>query len=516
MADFFADRLLTDEAAIRAVCEYEPVTARNIRDYIKGLLRKLGGKETTLERALTLYNKALKDVAAKAQADAENKLKLKGTETQKQESGVQYSAENEESNGQTFEYMKPFAEQIKDFKDKKNRKAVFGKDALLIGPTPKLLQDIGLVRLPVTINQTHVGYAIDDSYTGPEKHKAGHVFEAEEFAKLPEKLADPVAIIADLGKNDLIVYVDMVNSSGEQTIVPFRLLTKSTLGGKQINAQIAKSVYGNEDARNLLISSIEKDSDELVRIYYANEKKIPPEIVSAVRKHGGHIPDGIIHTINDPGSVVKSAISNQTQTEQFRRWFRGSKIVDENGNPLIVYHGTDQNFTVFDPAKGRSTMDIQGMFFSPWEIDASGYGPNVGQYYLSIKNPASEGMAYKALNKFKGQNDAGKKARDYLISLGFDGVNNSDEEYIAFYPTQIKSVTDNVGIFDQSNPDIRYSAEDSDDEYRQTPGTEALEKLGVKLAGSKGRYELDRFLPVEYNAAVSKQGSRASAAKARM
>ena len=63
---------------------------------------------------------------------------------------------------------------------------------------------------------------------------------------------------------------------------------------------------------------------------------------------------------------------------------------------------------------------------------------------------------------------------------------------------------------------IQFSAEDSDDEYRQTPGTEALEKLGVKLAGSKGRYKLDRFLPVEYNAAVSKQGSRASAAKARM
>ena len=36
MADFFADRLLSDEASIRAVCEYEPVTGnwfvRNKRD----------------------------------------------------------------------------------------------------------------------------------------------------------------------------------------------------------------------------------------------------------------------------------------------------------------------------------------------------------------------------------------------------------------------------------------------------------------------------------------------------
>ena len=105
-------------------------------------------------------------------------------------------------------------------------------------------------------------------------------------------------------------------------------------------------------------------------------------------------------------------------------------------------------------------MDIQGMFFSPWELDASGYGKNVGKYYLSIKNPAPEGVAYKALNMFKGQDYAGIKARDYLISLGYDGVNNSDEEIIAFYPEQIKSATDNIGTFDSDNPDIRFSERD--------------------------------------------------------
>ena len=52
VADFFADRLLTDEAAIRAVCEYQPTTARGIRDYIKKLLNKLGGKQSTLEKAV--------------------------------------------------------------------------------------------------------------------------------------------------------------------------------------------------------------------------------------------------------------------------------------------------------------------------------------------------------------------------------------------------------------------------------------------------------------------------------
>lgn len=140
-----------------------------------------------------------------------------------------------------------------------------------------------------------------------------------------------------------------------------------------------------------------------------------------------------------------------------------SAIVNEDGTPKVVYHGTDADFTVFDRTKGRSTMDIQGSFFSPWELDAEGYGEKVQAYYLNIKNPAPEGTAYRALNRFKGQNNAGVKAREYLESLGYDGVNNSDEEYIAFYPEQIKSAENNVGTFDRNNPDVRFSQEGGDE-----------------------------------------------------
>lgn len=149
-----------------------------------------------------------------------------------------------------------------------------------------------------------------------------------------------------------------------------------------------------------------------------------------------------------------------------------TKILDEEGKLLTVYHGTSEKFTVFDKTKSRANMDIQGSFFSPWELDAQGYGKYVGAYYLNIINPASEGIAYKALNKFKGQNGAGIKAREYLESLGYDGVNNSDEEFIVFYPEQIKSADpvtyDGDGNviplskrFNEGNEDIRYSADDA-------------------------------------------------------
>lgn len=135
--------------------------------------------------------------------------------------------------------------------------------------------------------------------------------------------------------------------------------------------------------------------------------------------------------------------------QNFKRWFEGSKIVDENGQPLKLYHGTDADFDAFDMSKGRSTMDIQGAFFSPYDIDAKGYGQNLKEVYLNIKNPADEATAYKALRKYQGQNDAGLKAKQDLQRQGFDGVFNGYDEYIAFEPNQIKSVN-NSGAWSSS------------------------------------------------------------------
>ena len=48
----------------------------------------------------------------------------------------------------------------------------------------------------------------------------------------------------------------------------------------------------------------------------------------------------------------------QTETKQFKRWFGDSKVVDEDGKPLVVYHGTDADFTVFDREKlGQYTSE---------------------------------------------------------------------------------------------------------------------------------------------------------------
>lgn len=160
----------------------------------------------------------------------------------------------------------------------------------------------------------------------------------------------------------------------------------------------------------------------------------------------------------DNGKFSLKDSDGRELSEQQQEYFKDSKIRDEDGNLLVVYHGSSESFNTFDRTKTRANMDIQGNFFSPWEIDAGGYGENVRAFYLNINNPASSGVAYSALNKFKGQNNAGVKAREYLESQGYDGVNNDGEEYIAFYPEQIKSVDNSNPT---SDPDIRYSMKES-------------------------------------------------------
>ena len=146
-----------------------------------------------------------------------------------------------------------------------------------------------------------------------------------------------------------------------------------------------------------------------------------------------------------------------------------SKVVDENGEPMVVYHGSDADFDVFDKTKGRANMDIQGMFFSPWAYESEGYGKNVRAFFLNIKNPATGSKSYEVFSKYESGNYAGIKARDELEHSGYDGVasgdmEDEDLEFIAFEPNQIKSATDNNGAFSPDDANIYHQKDSLDND----------------------------------------------------
>jgi len=207
----------------------------------------------------------------------------------------------------------------------------------------------------------------------------------------------------------------------------------------------------------------------------------------------------------------------QKRITAFKNWFGGSKVVDSQGNPKIVYHGTITSFDTFSSkfqgAVTRATSSKSGFFFTDSSRTAQSYadygatvspvqrlveeadkagdrgnwdkydekmleaealesqladpanrgrGQNIMPVYLSIKNP----LVFDA----KGENPEGIGGIDPLIQrakrAGHDGViilnfddaaglaNDNAEHYIVFNPEQIKSAVGNAGTFDPNDPNI--------------------------------------------------------------
>ena len=67
----------------------------------------------------------------------------------------------------------------------------------------------------------------------------------------------------------------------------------------------------------------------------------------------GFPSSGLIHSISDPGSTVKIEIKDQTDTNQFKNWFKKSKVKNDDGTPKVMYHGTASEFWTFDMKKSN-------------------------------------------------------------------------------------------------------------------------------------------------------------------
>ena len=79
--------------------------------------------------------------------------------------------------------------------------------------------------------------------------------------------------------------------------------------------------------------------------------------------------------------------------DAFWKWFKGSKIVDKDGNPLVCYHGTpNAGFEEFKPmshfTKNKDYADVyQGRSASSIQYKPTADNPQTYEVYLSIKNP---------------------------------------------------------------------------------------------------------------------------------
>ena len=111
--------------------------------------------------------------------------------------------------------------------------------------------------------------------------------------------------------------------------------------------------------------------------------------------HISHCRGDLASAFIEGGSQTCSAISGiiregYENNQNFASWFGNSKIVDLEGKPLPMYHGTNAEFTAFSKDYfthgGTAYLGI-GFNFASSDITAMGYGKNVHEVYLRAINP---------------------------------------------------------------------------------------------------------------------------------
>lgn len=159
-----------------------------------------------------------------------------------------------------------------------------------------------------------------------------------------------------------------------------------------------------------------------------------------------------------------------------------SKVVDENGEPLVVYHGTPKfdRFSIFK--KGSGGYLGPAIYFTNLKAYAQKYenkwgdGGNLYDVFISLKRPLivkSVNPAKEILKTIYGKDsvyDRRSQKQSYdtkilssadikkLQSKGYDGViweYGGSKEYAVYDSSKIKSATDNIGTYSE-NPDIRW------------------------------------------------------------
>lgn len=199
----------------------------------------------------------------------------------------------------------------------------------------------------------------------------------------------------------------------------------------------------------------------------------------------GKMADGGLVAPNGKKSNLTPEQYKLVRTPEFKAWFgdwendseNASKVVDENGEPLVVYHGTEYKFNEFDINKSKF-----GFFFTNSYDLALTYDKNVYQFFLDIKKPRKK--------DFKGANyDGDYQLKDYSVrNIGYDtktfasishpntGYNGAimknvmdigeggwnenlkpSNIYVVFNSNQIKLADGTNKTFDMNNPDIRYA-----------------------------------------------------------
>lgn len=144
---------------------------------------------------------------------------------------------------------------------------------------------------------------------------------------------------------------------------------------------------------------------------------------------------------NGKSTNLTPDLYNLVRTSEFKNWFgdwendvtNSSKVVDENGEPLVVYHRTFDDFEEFDNTKGTYKKGFVGgnlFYFSDDRYGYSNYGDKEIVVFINLRNPTY---------KVNVDGEYIKSSNDGAI-LKYDRFGEKETLIVATKPNQIKSI----------------------------------------------------------------------------
>lgn len=400
--------------------------------------------------------------------------------------------------------------------------------------TPRpVLAALGVKDAPVVMN---VGKARQAMMPTTKAHKGshGHGYSPDSIIRALDACESPEYIAEDIKTGRVAVVVtsaenaDLVIFQGNQAINPDRFN-----GYRGTTATTTVTLFKRESV---------EDAISYLEDYGYIEKTILEEASAA---NAPALSKESLNTIvRDSEASVKvqnslddsAGVTPQTETEAFKRWFGKSKVVNPDGTPKVMYHGTPNGtFTVFKEWQYFTDNKAYADIYQNQGASSSGYKstaqkPTTYAVYLKAEKPFDTRNAkerrifmtefYRKWGNGTPLSDRGlpdwtdaddlieffeENEYDYdSIVLDEGGTGGYGEEvkdrgisWVIKDSKQIKSATDNVGTFSPDEPDIRYSLP------TRTP-TVSLREYMVNLEPSDYMNDVERDLLTRYKAHAAK------------
>ena len=180
----------------------------------------------------------------------------------------------------------------------------------------------------------------------------------------------------------------------------FEITAERKVGNERMDVNVLSSAY-ERNVVSLVKEAIAQENIGEVGVYYA--KKEATNLIGAgvrfpVQLQKKMTSNPIIRSFDEK---VNMKIVDATQSQQFKRWFGdwqnhpedASKVVNEDGTPKVVYHGTNEEFTVFDSKSGVYWFSETKEYAEAKAEERD--GDRVVSAYLSMQNPLYAKLSLK-------------------------------------------------------------------------------------------------------------------------